>query len=383
MARVEAIPNPALLVWARESAGMPPEVAAKKAAVKADQVLAWEEGTSRPTIAQLRKLASVYRRPLAVFYLPEAPVRFQVMHDFRRPSTLAASAEESPELAFEVRRAYDRREWALELMAEIEEAPPVFDASLRLDDDPEEGGKKLRDALGVSVAQQSQWREPYEALKHWRILLEGAGVLTFQTTDLEVAEARGFSVDLRPLPVAVANSKDSPRGRIFTLLHEAAHIMLHDGGICDLHDADTERFCNSVAGTALFPREDVLRSRAVRNHKRGDSRWSDAELRELSREFGGSPEAALVRLLTLRLTAQTFYDEKRKEFLVQYERQREQASGFALPHVRALASAGPLFTSLVMENFNRDRITASDVSDYLQIRVKHLPDVPTDFAWSA
>jgi hypothetical protein len=38
----------------------------------------------------------------------------------------------------------------------------------------------------------------------------------------------------------------------------------------------------------------------------------------------------------------------------------------------ALASAGPLFTGLVMESFSRDRITASEVSDYLQIRVKHL-----------
>jgi len=37
-----------------------------------------------------------------------------------------------------------------------------------------------------------------------------------------------------------------------------------------------------------------------------------------------------------------------------------------------------LFISLVVENFNRERITASDVSDYLQIRVKHLKDLQAD-----
>jgi Zn-dependent peptidase ImmA (M78 family) len=42
-------------------------------------------------------------------------------------------------------------------------------------------------------------------------------------------------------------------GRIFTLLHELAHIALNDGGICDLDDnlrrnasAQIEAYCNRV-----------------------------------------------------------------------------------------------------------------------------------------
>ena len=50
------------------------------------------------------------------------------------------------------------------------------------------------------------------------------------------------------------------------------------------------------------------------------------------------------------------------------------------PHEVALTSAGPTFTSLVVENFNRERITASDVSDYLQIRLKYLADVQRDYS---
>ncbi len=382
MSRVEATPNPVLLSWARKSAGMSLEVAAKKAAVKVEQLQSWERDTAKPSVPQLRKLASIYRRPLAVFYLPEPPIRFQAMHDFRRLSAETPSPENSPDLAFEIRRAYDRREWALELMTDIEETPTTFEAKAGAQDDVEETGRRLRKALGVTGNEQLQGLTDHEAFKHWRLLLERAGILTFQATGIDLAEARGFSISMQPLPVVVANIKDAPRGRIFTLLHEATHVMLNEGGICDLHDAEIEAFCNRVAGATLFPREDLLACETLRMHKKGDYSWSDTELREISRRFGGSREAALVRLLTLGLTSHAYYDRKRGEFLRQYQEQRKQGGGFAPPHVVALSSAGPLFTSLVIESFNRERITASDVSDYLQIRLRHLPEVQNETVWS-
>jgi len=91
MKRIEATPTPSVLVWAREKAGLSVDSAAKKAGVKPEQLTGWETGTDRPSIPQLRKLATVYRRPLAAFYLPEAPTRFEVMHDFRRFSSKETS----------------------------------------------------------------------------------------------------------------------------------------------------------------------------------------------------------------------------------------------------------------------------------------------------
>ena len=88
----------------------------------------------------------------------------------------------------------------------------------------------------------------------------------------------------------------------------------------------------------------------------------------------------MVRLLTLGLTTERYYREKRDEFLKLYIEQRKRQKGFAPPLEVALTSAGPTFTSLVIESFNRERITASDVSDYLQIRLKHLADVQRDYS---
>ena len=385
MARSEANPNPSLLLWARESAGLTLEVAARKATVTAERLSAWERNEQKPTFAQLRKLANVYKRPLAIFYLAESPLRFQPMHDFRRVTRDLET--QSPELTLEIRKARDRREWALELLSEIEGKPPKIERTLTTNNDSETAATMLRELLGVSLENQRTWRTDYEAFRQWRVLIENAGMLTFQANGVEVGEARGFSIAERPLPVAVANIKDAPRGRIFTLLHEVVHILLSDGGICDLHESTEDKasrieaFCNRVAGATLFPRAALLGSDVVQRHRKGQVQWADDELATLSREFGGSREAALVRLLTLGLTTERFYHEKRDEYLELYAEQRKKdKGGFAPPHEVALTSAGPTFIGLVLESFNRERITASDVSDYLQVRLKHLPVIQRDFA---
>ncbi|HEX9606675.1 MAG TPA: helix-turn-helix transcriptional regulator, partial [Gemmatimonadaceae bacterium] len=52
---VRAAINPDLLVWARETAGLSPDDAAKKIGVKPARLAEWEEGRLRPTVTQLRK----------------------------------------------------------------------------------------------------------------------------------------------------------------------------------------------------------------------------------------------------------------------------------------------------------------------------------------
>lgn len=388
MARLEANPTPSILVWARETAGLTTATAAEKAGITADKLAGWESGLGKPTFAQLRKLATLYKRPLAMFYLEQPPKGFAPMHDFRRAAS-HTEAPSSPELTLEIRRAHDRRDWALELFEHLEERPPEIGATLTLDTDPEAAARELRRILQVSLDDQVRWRADYDAFKQWRVLIERAGILTFQANDVAVSEARGFSISERPLPVAVANIKDAPRGRIFTLLHETVHILLRDGGICDLHElgrdyrSRVEAFCNHVAGATLFPSEALLKTSTVASHKKGDITWTDDELAELSRRFGGSREAALVRLLTLGLTTRAHYEAKHEAYLKSYAEQQERnrlKGGFAPPHEVALTSAGPTFTGLVLESFNRERITASDVSDYLQIRLKHLADIQRDYS---
>jgi Zn-dependent peptidase ImmA (M78 family)/DNA-binding XRE family transcriptional regulator len=387
MARIETNPNPAVLVWARKSRGFSHDDASKRIGVPSQRLAEWEAGASKPTYAQLRRIAAVYKRPVAAFYLREAPNDFAVMHDFRRHPDGQTGAI-SPELALEIRRGYDRREWALELFSQLDETPNEAFPRIRLDQDVEEAANTLRDFLQLDVKTQARWQE--RAFPEWRRVVENAGILTFEMTTVPVEEARGFSIGKKPMPVAVANIKDSPRARVFTLLHETAHILLGADGICDLSERSRgdsgrlETFCNQVAGASIFPRDSLLQSPTVRDHEKGRAEWTDQELRSIANIFGGSRESALVRLRSLGLTTQAFCDARRSKFREEYRAERDRRAaldaGFVPPHQLALLSAGPLFVSLVVENFNRERITASDFADYLQIRARHIAEIQQDYA---
>ena len=376
--RVEALVKPELLRWVREDTGLTIEEAARKVPVKPERLESWERGEARPTVHQLRKLAQAYKRPLAVFYLSVPPKTFEPLHDFRRLPD-EANGQASPELRFEVRRAHNRRQVALELYAELGISPPDFAATANRSEDPERLGFQIRDLLGITYQQQVGWEDRYDALKGWRSALESLGLLVFQATDIKVSEMRGFSISDRPLPVIVVNIKDSPRGRIFTMLHELAHILLKEGGLCDLeegshhsfHEQQIEVFCNRIAGTTLVPMEYLLAEGIVARKGRSPE-WTNEEIKSLADRYNVSREVILRRLLAIGYTTEDFYRMKREE----YKSLKIVAKGgFAPPDRMAISTNGYRFIRLVLDSYYQEKITSSDLSDFLGVRLKHMPKI--------
>ncbi|MGZ9034941.1 MAG: ImmA/IrrE family metallo-endopeptidase [Rhodospirillales bacterium] len=139
-------------------------------------------------------------------------------------------------------------------------------------------------------------------------------------------------------------------------------------------------FCNAVAAAALMPRDRFLGESIVVKHAKGQPSWSDGELVELSRQYGVGREAALRRLLSLGRTSVSFYQQRREQFLAEHkaEREREREKQGELefrrnPPVEVLSNVGRNFVRLVFDTYYQDRITLSDVSAYLGLRVRHLP----------
>jgi Zn-dependent peptidase ImmA (M78 family)/transcriptional regulator with XRE-family HTH domain len=380
--RIEALVQRELLTWARKTAGFEIAQAAKKLQVPPTRLEEWEHGDARPSVAQLRKLARVYKRPLGVFYLPEPPPEVPPLHDFRRLPGEVAGVQ-SPELRFEIRRARSRRELALDLYKAVGGPPPAFDLSATLSDDREEVGIAIREALGIRFEEQIQWTGWYDPFNAWRSALETVGVLIFQATNVAVQEVRGFSIAESPLPAIVVNVKDSPRGRTFTMLHELAHLLIREGGLCDTleevqrrpEEQRVEVFCNHVAGAALVPRPFLLAEELVRSRSR-NTEWPDEDIERLARRYGVSREVLLRRLLTFERITQPFYDRKTRQYREEYlEHAEQRAQGFAPPHQTALSAVGPFFARLVLINYHQERITASEVSDFLEVRLQHLPKI--------
>jgi Zn-dependent peptidase ImmA (M78 family)/transcriptional regulator with XRE-family HTH domain len=374
---IPALVKPALLVWARERSGLKTEQVAAKMQLDQNVVRAWETGDARPSIAQVRKLGEIYKRPLAVFFLQEPPKDFDAQREFRRLPGVTAQ-NESPEMRLALRIALFRREAARELYDQLGEEVPTFDAKADPSENAETVGNRIREILGITWDAQLAWPTAHAALNGWRAAVERLGILVFQSGEMAVDEMRGISIPHGPLPVILLNSGDAPHGRIFTLLHEFAHILLTNAGheTSSLEgqrkpeDQRLERISNRFAAAALLPRDEFLSEiERIPAAAQGDE---DA-LRKLAfRRLKVSPEAILRRLVELGRARAGIYRTMRREWQRRSWYSPPQGEGGPPLEVRVIASAGRPFVSLVLDSYRRNAVSSSDVSDYLGMQLKYI-----------
>ncbi len=387
-----ALVEPSVLRWARESINLTPLAAARKINVPDGRVEDWEAGRVPPTVAQLRKAARVYKRPLGVFFLPEPPTTFDAMRDFRRHEG-AAAGDWSPELHGEYRRALVQRENALEL-ADIEDTELLTTWRLQqLPDDDAGIAAAARQALlkvaplpppiGVGTT--------YEHLNAWVAAVEESGVLVLATSGggVSPSEMRAFSLYFDVLPVIMVNGSDRPRGRLFSLLHEYAHLLLHTGGVCDTvtdlsatsPDRQLEARCNAIAAAILMPRDAVLASPEVAARQHSPTSWDYDSLRSAAAPFGVSAEAFLRRLLTLGRVEQAFYRARRDEFLAAYEKDEGRAKpGRGNWYRNTARDRGKGYVRRVADAHRRRVIDSYTAALFLDVKVDQIPRLAQEAA---
>lgn len=391
MGQSERIPVvPEVLAWARNTAGFSsPSLAAKRLSVSEATLNKWETGELQPTIKQLRAMTKLYKRPLAVLLLPRPPKDFSPLRDFRSLSKTEPIEGWSPELHREFKRALMQREVFLEL-AEIapESVPKVVPLGLSDQMSAEKAGQILREVLALDNLSYVDWSSPRDALNACIAAVQSLGILVIHIQNVNLNEARGFSLTEWPYPVIALNGSDWPRSRLFTLLHEVCHLALNVGGLCDLHETsslkrraedDIEHYCNQAAAVVLMPSDRLLTETLVLNRPPNHN-WTLDELRLLSRDYGASSEAVLLRLIDLgRATWDTYWDRK-PELEKAYvearqharEKQRESAGGPSFYVIKA-RNLGYSYVTSVLDAFRSRAISSLDVADYLDIRFDQLP----------
>jgi Zn-dependent peptidase ImmA (M78 family)/transcriptional regulator with XRE-family HTH domain len=375
--KIEALINPEVLRWARESIQLDAHEAAARIGVTSTRLADWEDGVSLPSVQQMRKVCEVYRRPLSCFYLPKPPHDFHVPHDYRRLPGKQKTL--SPEFLVELRRVQYRRSVAIDLYESLPEPIDDLLGSVTRSSDPLSVAAQVRQRLGISLEVQRDWKTSYDALNTWKNAIEQLGVLVFHLEGVSVNEARGLSIAEAPLPIIAVNGKDSPRARCFTLLHEFCHLLMKHGGICDTSevrspqraDDQVEMFCNAVAGSVLVP-PDVLRGHSLVRSSTSRTAWEHWQLKQLADEFKVSQEVILRRLLALGRTTREFYEQKRDE-LQRYLRVKK---GARMPYARrVLRRVGQPFARIVLDAYYAERVTGSDAAEYFGAPIKYLPRI--------
>lgn len=373
--------TPIVFKWARESAKMTAETAAIKVNVPAERLLEWEAGASQPTIKQAQTLAKAYKRPFALFFLPDIPRDFQPLQDFRRSDSKSLSTGS----VFMIREIQQKQAWISETNRENSEAKFPFVGRFTIKDNPADVAQDILNTLSISPGKYVTGNP----IKEWIDKAEAKGIFISRTSfinshlTLDSDELQGFAIADPHAPFVFINSEDWAAPQLFTLVHELAHIWIAATGISadvepGFQKADklhpVELFCNEVAANALIP------SRLLTNL--GSHVFQSAsQVFSVAKTFGVSSFALLVRALNLNLISLDQYktlkmvaDAEFRAFLLKQEekkaKQKENASGPSY-YLLQIQKNSRLFTQTVLDAFRGGSLEPTQASSLLNVKINH------------
>ena len=363
MAQTPRVPvNGRMLAWARDRMGLDVGEAAASLKMPVERLASWEGSDAKPTLAQLRKVAALYRQTVAFFLREDPPPIDQATRppDFRARRPQGRKQSIPLRLMAEIDKAAERREVFVRLTDVDAAALPESD--LR---DTGAAAGQMRQLLGVSIASQQEWQKD-GAFRRWTAHLERLGILVFHMSRIDPEECQGFSLYYDRAPVIVLNGADTSSVRTFTLFHEVGHLLLRSGGVCHTHsNSAVEIQCNTFAADFLTPREDFL--------EQLDRRFDPVEqISELANRYRVSWSAIAVRLRSVGAIDQATLDEQlalaaekartAREEARRRSRERKQGPPH---HMTQLRNLGPRYVYTVLDAVHDDRISAVDASYFL------------------
>lgn len=366
--KLKAKINNKILKWARTECNMNEEYVCEKLKIPVSTLESWEKGEEQPTIAELRELAKIYRQLLAVFYMSKEPISTkQKFTDYRTISNNSEYSEMSPELTFEIREAIYNRNNMIELKEELKEKIDKFDIHIKQSDRPKEICEYIIQQLNINFNIVYEMKNMNEKFNYYRNIMEDNGILVYQAKEIDIKEMRGMALYFDKLPIIILNRKDSYTARIFSLFHELIHLTLRTSSICDMiedvNNNDTELFCNSIAGEILVPEKVIIENLL----------YDENKIKRLATRHGISKDVFIRRLFDLKIISFEEYINKLNKYKKEFEeiQKKKKSSGFVSPVNDTVSVVGKNYTRTVLKAYNEHKITFNEISEYLNIKLKH------------
>lgn len=365
--------QPEVLRWARQSIGLSVSDVALRLKRPVEEIEAWEAGVAFPSYPQLEKLAyQIYKRPLAVFFLPVPPEEVSPVREFRTLPT-----QDLLTLAVDT-HLHLRRAHAYQIaLRELFGTNPCDDRiwqriSLSRTDSVIDQAATVRDHLGITLEDQLRWRDEDSSLKNWRKAIEDKGVFVFKEA-FKQKDISGFCLVDVQFPVVYLNNSTTKTRQLFSLLHELAHLLLSVNGLSKFdqqyiehlpeQEKQIEQFCNAIAAEVLIPSFDFQQqaSRLPADIERA----SEDQLSGLAARYGVSREAILRRFLDQDRVSIPFYQQKSVAWAAQ---QKKGAGGDWYASKNAYLSER--FAKEVVSRHYKNQLSVEQAADLLGIKPK-------------
>jgi Zn-dependent peptidase ImmA (M78 family) len=249
-----------------------------------------------PKQSLLNNIAKELVLPDFVFFMENIPKLNEIIPDFRSSNPISSPKSKgtirSIEFALEIQRT------AIDHGAQS--APSLPKLSLKSGNRIGEVAFEAREFFGITLHEQTQAKDAKAFYTICRKKIEDKGIFVLHDSFSE-KDGSGFCLADDQYPIIVINTKQQTRGRrLFTLVHELAHILMGKSGISDPFQCnnDIERLCNQFASSFLVPDEFV--PKLLKNIS--PSVDPSVELiAKISRQFKISQEATVVKLENLGL----------------------------------------------------------------------------------
>lgn len=229
----------------------------------------WLSGQTQVHFAELERLAKFTRVPMAYLLLPQPPDERLPIPDFRGGRGPATAPSDG--LLDTIYLNQNRQAWYEDYLVDMGATSPLPFVGSQRTSSPESAASVMTHALDFTVpdrptlktvaAVRGHLARKFEQLGGLVVLNSMVGNNTHRMLDLE--EFRGFTLHSTSAPLVFVNSHDTIRGQVFSLLHEFAHVWRGESAVSGggdplaPTDAETERWCNSVAAEILVPHADL------------------------------------------------------------------------------------------------------------------------------
>ena len=229
---------------------------------------AWKEGKAVPTLRQIEEVSKKTKIPFGYFFLQKPPREDFPLIEYRTidSGNVPAPSRNLHDIVFNMEQAQDwmsryAQDNGYDPVACVGRCSPASGVSAVVTD--------IREMLGLQEGwfRAKKAQRPDDAFKYLRRKLEACRIMVMMSgivgcnthRILRLDEFRAFTLIDDYAPLIFINAADAWGGRVFSLLHETAHVWIGQNSLYNLPTESTQKvsrtevLCNAVAAEILVP----------------------------------------------------------------------------------------------------------------------------------
>ena len=225
----------------------------------------WHLGKT-PTFNQIEKVSKATGIPLGYFFLQTPPQENISLIEFRTVDSVLLN-NPSRNLIDTIHDMEQIQDWVRDYLISDGNSSLMYVGSIKNSSKVMESAQQMRKLLDIRTDWYTNCKTTNDSFAYMRSAISNIGTIVMMSgivgsnnhRALDINEFRAFAIVDEYAPLIFINSNDSINGKLFSLLHEFAHICVGENSLYNDRDSTglqvskTETFCNAIAAEILVP----------------------------------------------------------------------------------------------------------------------------------